>query len=682
MTKGRRDRAREHTAEDNVAQTGSFAERFHTAAMLLDNGRPEQAAALLTQLAVDEPDNALVREMAFGAAVGMQDVPQIVRTGERLAKITPNNPDMLWSLALAYGQLGFHALTARDLRHLYDIAPRHPRAGDARKLQAALQDDMRDAWAEDGPFGKEGFANAVLHQQLQVALWLEAHEEVERMARVLLERLPAFIPAMNNLSLSFWLRGDQANALTWTTRALEIEPDNVQALSDLLRMQVLRGELVAAAEIATRLNAIPREDAGKTIKLLESLSYLGDDAGIITAFEQEIALKRMDPIEHGGMFHYAAVAYARRGDMRRARALWHDALIAAPSDDRVHANLADFEHAVAERHAPFAFTAQYWIREDLERALGAILRRMQAVIDRRIANGAAVSDVELHSVLDNQTLSTALQEELSRQHVNPALLPHLLAYGDAHARALALGIAIGLDTPEMHAALLTYCQSQHGPDALRMDALLHLQRKAPALVRNIVLNIWQAGQWHQTRTVGYAIVNQIDEPVIDPKSALGFATAKGYAAIKSRRWATAELRFREATQLDSNNPRWHNNLAHVLEMQGRLDEAMTLIRTILTRHPDYLYACTRLAIDHADRGRFDAALDVLETAGQRSHMHTSEHIAYVRAHVLVLGKHGDFDAADNWISQLSELLPDLPMIGGLRKWLAMQRKQHRSTLDT
>jgi len=59
----------------------------------------------------------------------------------------------------------------------------------------------------------------------------------------------------------------------------------------------------------------------------------------------------------------------------------------------------------------------------------------------------------------------------------------------------------------------------------------------------------------------------------------------GVKCIKTGLWREAELRFRQALDLDSQMAIYHNNLAVALEAQGRINEALEHYETALKLDP-------------------------------------------------------------------------------------------------
>ena len=74
-----------------------------------------------------------------------------------------------------------------------------------------------------------------------------------QLAKKLLQQRPDFVPILNNLSQVDWLEGDLPGAIETSRKVLEIDPQNVHALSNLTRYLFMQGKQDEAWEFAKRL---------------------------------------------------------------------------------------------------------------------------------------------------------------------------------------------------------------------------------------------------------------------------------------------------------------------------------------------------------------------------------------------------------------------------------------------
>jgi tetratricopeptide (TPR) repeat protein len=639
-------------ASGSSKNRAALIEGCRNARALLDEGDLEEAIDALNTLAAAYPNSIAVRQLQYAAARESEDVQQIAICGERLAELEPRNADLQWDLALAHSKLGMIALPAQALRRLLEFSPDHANAGKAREMLDAINADMREVWAEGGEFGKEGFANMVLHERMQLALALHEHDEAESIGHDLLKRLPEFTPALNNMALAHWYRERSDEAVDWSNRALAIDPNNVQALGELTRMHLLLGRVDEARAYAERLKAAPRADAGKTTKLAESLSYLGDDTAIIAAFEDDERRKPIDTDKYPGLIHFAAVAYARTGQTERALALWRSIQPSALSYPAARENLRQFETLTAnERTAPYAHEFSYWVRRNELNTLYTATKH-------------AKGDAQVR-----ERVNVFLQKH---PHFL-ALLPFLLRYGDDGARRMAMMLINVSESPVALRHLVEFATDKIGPHKARIDALMSARRldKGLGLLPDGPVQFWHNGAWTQVESQGFELVSDdSDAREVDPESPLARALDLADEAIDAKDFAEAERQLRIALDIEPDEWRWQKMLANVLSVSDRDDEAQAIWLNILEKDPDNLVAKAERAIALSEMGEHDEAKAMLPTMARRRRIARHEFRALVRANALVLGADGDMQAADSWIRQLEAVEPESQEARILRGWIS------------
>lgn len=242
---------------------------------------------------------------------------------ERLIQVEPDNAELAMALAGAYLVNKRPALALRAARQFLRRWPDQPQAADARQLAADLEAGLPQLLAELGLSGEEGFELATRHEEIQSQL---AHGHYRRMieaAEALLKRYPGFAPALNNLSLAYWLEGQPDQAIAAAQRVLEVAPDNVHALSNLVHYLCCPGQEDEARAYAQQLQASRAPAADRWLKKAEAFSFLGDDQAVLAVLQEaeqagEAARQAAQPM----FYHLAAVAALRLGQESEARRLW------------------------------------------------------------------------------------------------------------------------------------------------------------------------------------------------------------------------------------------------------------------------------------------------------------------------------------------------------------------------
>lgn len=96
-------------------------------------------------------------------------------------------------------------------------------------------------------------------------------------AQQLLRRRPTFIPAHNNLSLMDFTEGKLRQAIERARYVLTLEPDNYQALGNLVRYLTLTGQEEEGRRCLQTLLTIDKEDMELVWKQAEALAIWDDD---------------------------------------------------------------------------------------------------------------------------------------------------------------------------------------------------------------------------------------------------------------------------------------------------------------------------------------------------------------------------------------------------------------------
>jgi len=99
----------------------------------------------------------------------------------------------------------------------------------------------------------------------------------------------------------------------------------------------------------------------------------------------------------------------------------------------------------------------------------------------------------------------------------------------------------------------------------------------------------------------------------DPAYSPSFVTL-GVAARRSNRFDLAERAYRRALEFDSHNEQALHNLAELLHLQGREDEAVRTARLLETVRPDSLAVSYRRGLSAFNAGNFPMARDAFAKA--------------------------------------------------------------------
>ena len=656
-------RRKRHRGRTAVPARPRPAEGLGEADSLMRHKRWAEARDLLEALARRAPRDVEVLVDLVNVSYELQDWRGYQRAAERLITLTPDDPELTLGLAGAYLSNIHPALALRTFRRFLDRYPGHGRADEVRKTVADLDARMPDLLSQLGLSGEDALELAVLHEEAQALLEQGSYREAQTTAERLLRRRPDFVPALNNLGQLHAIEGRLDRAIATAERVLAVDAENVHALSNLTRFCCLRGRVDEAGPWADRLIAIRSERVDRWIKQAEALSYLGDDQGVLDAFQGAERAGIVDaPLGEPLLYHLAAVATMRLGREGEGRRLWQRALKQTPGLEVAAANLADLRQPIGERHGPWAFPFVNWVPQ---RALGDLAALIKPASGRD----------------DDQVVTRAARRFLRQHPEIPSLVPLLLDRGDPQAREFALRIGLLAETPELLSALLDFALGQRGPDAMRQQAAQAASKGgllAPGPTR-----LWMQGQWQEVMQWSFEVHGE-------PSSQLAPRARQWQeaAVLALRRGDSqeAERPLERALEVEPEEPSLLNNLAAAYGQQGRTEAAQAVIRRAHERHPDYLFARVSLAQLASRRGDLDEARALLEPLLSRRQFHFSEFAAVCNAHIELALAEGNREAARSYLELWANADPDNPGIEswrrrldqhGWQRWLPGRRRSTR-----
>jgi tetratricopeptide (TPR) repeat protein len=620
---------------------GPVPEALETAMMLMSRHRYAEAVNLLLETDREHPNQREVLQLLLQAARLSENNSLFMTSCERLARLSPNDPEIQLIRGSALFTCRFPALALQAYRDFLQRWPNHPEADNARGQLATLEPIAKELFQELGPPRPDIEELARQHDQIQVELALGHYTDARRVAERLLQRWPDFIPAMNNLAEACYHDGLLADAVATARRAVAAEPENTHALANLVRLLVVTGQLEEAESLAPRLRTIKVQRADNRAKLAEAFSLLGDDEAVIGVWRDgEKELKDMMPNQAAALLHLAAVASFRQGKEKQAHELWNACLRQVPNFSLARENLDDLKKPIAERHAPWPFDLPAWIPFATHRDLG---RRMTR---------------------EPEDVPDILNEFLKAHPEVACCIPLLLDRGDPRGRELAYRLALASEQRTLKEALRDFALSQRGPDKFRLDAATNA--KQAGLISTETVRIWNKGAWRELRLLGFEIVEEI-MPYSRHSPQVEELLAEGSEALARNDVRSAERLYRQALALEPEAPDVQYNLGATRASQGDVRAFRELLEDLHARHPDYLFAAAQLAQYAIFDGNLERALQLLDPLINRSRLHISEFklLATVEIDYCLAMNHKE--GASHWLTMLEGVVPDYPNLPQLRR---------------
>lgn len=638
---------------DPTGNPGSLQAALAHADALIAGGQLAEAREILAVLNKQHPDNPELLLRLMNIAVKTNDEPAILAAIVPLARLQPNDPVIALNLAIAQLKARHLALAQRAFAAFAARWPDHEQAEQARQQAQELKARLAGLWAENGFVGPPDINLLARNEEVQNLLAAGDWPQAARLAEQALRTSPDFVSLRNNLSLAYQNLGQLDRAIATAREVLALDPHNLHALGNLTRFLVLAGRLDEAAATAEQLKAIPTLTVEVAVKQAEALSFLGDDTGILAAFERVQKLKDRDDDRSASalLHHLAAVASLHQGKTLAARRRWQKALELSPSLQLAAANLADLDRPVDERNAPWPYGIEYWLQRSL---IEELLR-------------------ELSGQRSDEAMTRAARRFLQRHPQVAAIVPLLLERGDPFGREFAMRLAGLAQTPELLAALAAFAQSKAGPTQLRLQAA-QVAQQGGALPNGMV-RFWQGGAWRETIMFGVELHDEPGPHTVPP--AVVALQQDAALAIRAGDPYKTERLLKQALEQCPDDPSLLNNLGAAYGQQGRLEEAEAIARRLVAEHPDYLFGITNLVPYLLDEGKVTEAQELINPLLQRRRMHVREFGAMAGAQVNILLVEGKFDGAESWLELWEQADPDHPHIDYYRDRLREARRSRR-----
>ena len=640
-----------------LSLTRRVIEDLFEAEQLIDRKQPAEAVQILEELDRRHPGLPPVLEMLTDAYFDLHDLRGYEWACYRLLQVDTGNADAALALAGAYMSNFRPALAIQAFGNFLRRWPKHERSTDARltleRITLGLQAELNKLNLPSD----EAFQLAIQNETVRLFLDHGQYYQGKQAAQKLLRQYPNFIPAMNNLSQIYALQGERELAIRLCYQALQIEPENVHALSNLTRLLFLSGQPDEAAAVAERLKASNAPAVDIWGKKAEALSFLGDDEGILQLYQQAKAAGALKFPEADALFlHLTAVASWRLGKEKDARHLWKEALKLDPGFSLAKDQLDDLAQPPSQRNGPWAFPLPNWIAENTIRGISKAVNTPS-----RRKNDAAIQN--------------AARDYLGEHSELLFLAPHLLQRGDPKSIDFVLSLTGMSNTPELLAALREFVLGQRGSDDKRLNAA-QIASEAGIFPSGTV-RMWVGGEWRDLLLLGFEISDEPGEPHKNPQ--VQRLSEQAFYALEDGEGVRAQELLEQAIALDPDSPTLLNNLAMALEMQGQSARSQAVLREIYDRFPDYFFGIAGMARLAIKEGDYEKARSLLDTLMQRKKMHYSEYDILCMAQIDLSLAEKNKEAARTWFDMWERPDPENPKLEIYRLRLGLV--DHESILE-
>jgi len=610
-------------------------DRLKKAQRLIDDKDWVAAQKILAPLSKRYPKLLPIWEFLADIYYELNDTPGYQVACENLLSLKPKNPDYHLMLASVYATNAFPALAYQQFQHVVETWPHHENIENAKSAMAELQTFLNELPMYPGISQADKLVVLAGNDHVRSLMMQEHYAQARQLAQKLINDFPSYIPLLNNLAQLHQLEDNLPKALTVIETILTLEPHNIFAHSNKARFYLFAGQLDKAQQQAEYLKQMPLETLDEATKIVEALTFVGDNQGIIDIFE---AIKKSATLnnlpEMALIHHLTAVAYLRLGHAKQAQQHWKRALQINPQIPFVQENLDDLKKPVSERHAPWAYGLTYWLSQAI---VDDIAEQMSSVIAKDNAN--ITNNIVMHLL--------AKYPQLTR------LAASLLNQGDPFARQLIYFLAKESSNPTLLLALKAFALGQWGPDAMR-DEAAKLCLAAGLLRHGEPIKLWLNGEWQEIRLLNFTITT---EPQDAPSPTIALLLSKSSQAFNIGDYKQAEQLLNQAYQLAPDLPVVKNNLARVYIAQGRKAEAKAVITELSEMYPNYMLSKINMAKLLIETGDFNEAEAILQPIFEQKELHISDYVDMIGVYVELFLAKGDVNIAELWLDMLQQSNP-------------------------
>lgn len=610
--------------------------------------RQEFASALqlLKSLKERHPDHPDILETLANAYHDIGDTIRYEQACSELVAVAPNSVNAALGLAGAYLSNFRPALALGAFRSFLENWPDHDRAADARGVVAELESQIDAYLADMGLVGPEAISVAAMHEKATSLMEWGKYPEVRALEEQVLSNYPHLDAAHHHIMLSYWFEGNAQRAIELCESFFAQNPENYTALGNLIRFLFLSGNLEAAKQRAEQFKSLNGEKIDFYVKQAESLSYLGDDEGVLATFAaaETAGLRDEAPAL---LLHFVAVAQMRLGRQAEAKALWEKALDLSDSFALAYQNLEDLRQVVSDRQGAFAFPLGHWLPqktiEELRLSLDAFNRSESK---------------------SPEEMAQLVGDYLTQHPEMMTLVPALLDRGHPNGREFAFYLARHAQTPEMLAALRDFALSDRGPDEMRHQAA-QVANRAGLLPAGTV-RMWIQGKWRELILLGMEIHAEL---TINHSKPVNNLLGEAIESLREEEGAKAEKLLQQALKIEPDAPDLLYNLANAWDLQDRYQEAQQLIEQIHQSHPDYTFATISVAQMRIKSGDLETARNLLQPLLGKSRMHTVEFSLFCTAQIQFYLADSKPESARAWLNLLRQTNPNHPNLDYWQKRL-------------
>ena len=611
---------------------------------LLDDDKWVEAIDLLRPMQQKFPKDPQVLWFLAEGHANVKDFQMFAFYMEKLNKLETQNPNVIYYLAESYLFSEYFALALNAYAKYAKRWADHEFYNDAQTKMEELKKIIVNKYDTEGVPPEEVPELSIFQDKVRKSIFFEDAPRGIEIAKRALKKFPNYIPIINNLSTLFFNEADFKNALFYADMALKKDPQNVHALSNLVRFNFFSGYFQIAEKYAEELFSVKGFGPEGLYKIIEGLSLVAFHDKVLQIFERADKDAKVDEAPQAPMiYHLAAVAAYNSGDINRAHRLWEKGQKIDPYIYLINDNLDDLKKPVGERNGPWAFSLRYWFTN---KYIDKIIKSSE-IIERN----------------NKKNVPSDNNDDLFGEHPELLLLaPVAFDRGDGNTRKFFILLNESIDNDLMLEYLLDFALGQKGSDDLRMTAVQIAARKKK--FKDNKVRLWVKGEWRDIRMMPFEISF---EPEEGHSPEVADMAGSAVEALRAGEYQKAKEILNKALALEPDSPDLLNNYALALEFEGKHEESFDLLMEIYEKYPDYLFATVSVSRIFIQDEEYEQAHELLDSLMKKQRMHYTEFESFCAAYIDLALAEEKKDVAASWLGMWQEVLPQSPNLQKYQK---------------
>ena len=608
---------------------------FAEADELIENGRPDEAVSLLLPWLSQYPK---VADLHYWLGYALAKSGSLWEAADEYEIVLALNGNTHYWLLLAsiFMDLNLKMSALRAFRQVLRHDLPAPPNTNIPEIVALLEKEVAIAAAlVQRPIDKAE-KGLLLLEEGQRALQTNDYHNCINLNKKSARFLGNWPPPWNNMSLALFFDGKPQEAIKIARRVIDNYPDNIQALSNIIRYLVWTGQKEEARQYWEQLRDVAPPETNSRLKKAEAAAILGEDESVYELL-RPLAKAKISPELPPGHYQqlqtFLAIAEANLGRFRPARRR----LLKVNDNSPWMLLLLD---AMRDEHPGPGYADRYPYFRSYELLPRETLIEFMKLVDRA-------------DVISERAWQKRVRHFLTR-YPQIILFAEKLIWEEDQAD-VGLSLLELIDTPEAYAALRRFALSQAGPDHERLRAMTSLQQ-AGQIAPGEEVTLWQNGEWHPVKLVNHEITGEPEERY--PKRIVDLLI-KGQTAANEGKFAEAEQCFRKILSIDPQNKTAYNNLATVYTQQGEREKGKEMLQAALEIDPLYVFPRVNLAHHLIDEEKLEEAKDVLAPLADKRRFHFQEMAAYSFVQARIAIAEEEYESARQSLELALQMDPDL-----------------------